>query len=249
MAIFDPGNTHVRGGVFGTRRSQDGLLKDVSAEVNARRQRYYHFSDFDHDEEVTRFTETDITAGTVALINAGNAGIMRLSNTTANQGIGSLQFTDANALLIAAAGRVITFGAGVNINDVSDADWFIGLGETDTTFMSLAGALLTPGSDNMAGFHHLVADVNTVDMVQNGAGGTIQNTDAISLPVDDTFIEYGVRITGLQDVEFFMDGIKQGETVITTAAMDTGMVPTFAFISNGNAVTMDVDYAWWSTTR
>ncbi len=249
MTSFAQENSHVRGGIFNTRRTRGGLLEGVPTTINEQRQVYTRFLDFDQNEDTTvGWVATTITGGTLALNTAGT-GSLRLSHGTANQGFGSVQFADDTLLLAPTAGKVITFGALVDISDVSDADWYIGLAETDTTFLEAAGTLATNGSDNMAGFYHLVADANTVDMIQNGTAGTAQETNATALPVDNTFIEYGVRITGTQNVEFYMDGIKQGSTVITTAAMDTALVPTFAIVDNGNTVTMDIDYTWWSITR
>jgi hypothetical protein len=210
---------------------------------------------FDEDDMV--FTQLT-GSGTGDLIADAPGGQYQIGSTTANQGCGSLQYTGAETaaegLGVPTASRVIAFEARVNFNDVDDADWFVGLGETDTTFIEAAGTIAANGADNHIGFHHLIADAGIADLSYAGTAVANQG-DATALGVaaaalsDDTWYRFGVRLEGTTDVQFFIDGIAVSAVTTSGTAFADGLVPTFGFISNGNAVTMNIDYFIMAATR
>jgi len=232
----------------------------VPIDIVSRRDVAVYFTDFFETADATAFTATEIgTADDAAVIAAEPNGVYRASHDTANEGWGSIQQAQS-ALMTAAAGRIITFEASVSITDVSDGDWFIGIGEVDTTFLSNAGALLANGADNHIGFHHLVADagvptlssagvaVANVQSTQLGSG-TDHNGSTISATVSDaTFHKYGIRLVGVDEIEFYFD-----DKLVHVRTSDDDfaepMAITFANIANGTEQAMDIDYVFASSTR
>jgi hypothetical protein len=168
--------------------------------------------------------------------------------------------------------RIISFGAMVSISNYDISDFFIGLMGVDTTPMAATGLLTTTGFDNGVGFHHLVhantqggltgPDGNAVRYASAGTAvanyqGTLSTSStatggAQALPadaaVDGIFIEYGIRIIGTSQVEFYMNrALRHRRTM--SAVLASTLVPTFCFISNGTTNTMNIDYVWASQTR
>lgn len=121
--------THWKGPLLGS----SGLFKDMPANslsIQNASVLYLDFlSQFDEDE----ITLTTITSGTGDLIADVANGVYRLEATTANEGLGSVQFANADnaseGVAVPLAGRQIAFEARVTCDDWSDCDWFIGLGE------------------------------------------------------------------------------------------------------------------------
>lgn len=243
-------NTHVQGSPI---------------DLVSRRDTMTYFTDFLSVSDASAWTATEIgTCDDAAVVNDGLNGIYRATHDTANEGFGSIQPIGAGnpaGYLVAAAGRVIVFEARVSITDVSNGDWYIGLGEPDSTFLSLAGALLDVGGDNHAGFHHLVADAGVPTL--SAAGTALANVESIeygagvsragyTLPVptltDATYHKYGIRIEGTTSIEFYVDDYLVGIQELATA-FDTEMCPTFANIANGTEQAMDIDYVLVTQTR
>lgn len=222
--------------------------------------------DFQRVEEIDDWVGTEIgTSGTFAITAGAPNGILNLSSTTANEGYGSFQFSSSGvanqgAFITAAANRIVCYEVRVAIDDVDDADWFIGIGEVDTTFISLAGALLANGADNHVGFHHLIADsgvptlsssgtaLANVDSTQLGSGINRFGSTVSFTIADTTFHKYGIRIVGTAGIEFYIDDILVHVRTSGTV-FDTAMTPTFCMIANGSAVDMDIDYVMVATTR
>jgi len=216
-----------------------------------------------------------IVSGTADVAANVPNGIFRLAATAVNEGVGSAQtagsaavaFAPAQAYLTASVAdaldrslnRLIAFGVRASVSDFSNCDWFLGLGGQDGTFMDATGVLLTTGGDNHVGFHHLLADGNDVRLSSAGAG--VANTQATLLSaaqvpravpndaaVDGVMFEYGIRIVGTQDVEFYINRTLRHRRRMANALAST-LLPTFTLIANAAAITYDIDYYWVSQTR
>lgn len=254
-------------GIFGDSRSANGLLQGVPSELVSQRDRAGAFWHFIKDEEIDSFTVTNITSGTAAILAASINGAMRLTATTQNQGLGSVQVaaSSAGAFLTPAAARTtpgftdqpreIFFEVGVTLSDVDNFDWFIGLGEVDTTFMSNAGALLANGGDNHVGFHHVLADAGVpaysycgVAVANVARTAFTAGSEASATVSDATYTQLGLKIIGTSTVEFWVDGVIRHRQTIANALAEP-LTPTFCLIADGDAETMDVDYLLVAQTR
>jgi hypothetical protein len=271
-------------GIFGDTKSGGGLFRGLLAvnataggantkvagtpgDAIARRQTGVMFHDFIDNNDIIQYVVTNITSGTAVTSANSVNGAMLLTAATNNQGLGSVQFDDASvdnaaAFITPAANRVIVFEASVAINDVSQCDWFVGLGEVDTTFLTSAGALAANGADNHAGFHHLVADAGVptlssagtalanVDSTQLGAGTNQAGHTLSGTMADATQHKLGVRIEGTSGVEFYLDdALVHTRTSSTIFDVTAPMTPTFCLIGGLASADMTVDYCLVAQSR
>jgi hypothetical protein len=266
--------THFENPILGSK----DLYEDVPVDILSRTQRFAYFVDFvepDTDSTAGMMNVTTIVSGTGAVVANSVNGIFRLSNTAVNEGIGSAQAVSSAGVSFAPSqgyltpsttdaldgspNRMISFGARVSVSDYSNCDWYVGLGGQDGTFMDATGVLLTTGGDNEVGFHHLVATANDTRLISAGAGVANQQVTLLSnaqvpraIPadaaVDGVMFEYGIRIIGTQDVEYYINRTLRHRRRMANALAST-LVPTFCMISNAAAITMDIDYFWTCQTR
>jgi hypothetical protein len=251
--------THFEGPILGSDRSGGGLWDDLPIICSNVASAHVLINDFQTQFDEDDMVFTQLTgSGTGDIIADAPGGQYQIASETINQGCGSLQFTGAETaaegLGVPTAGRIIAFEARVKFSDVDNADWFVGLGETDTTFIEAAGTLAANGADNHIGFHHLLADAGIPDL--SYAGTAVANiadatrvgkiTAALS---DATWYRFGVRLEGTTRMQWFLDGKACSPVTISGTAFADGLVPTFGFISNGSAVTMNIDYFVMAATR
>jgi hypothetical protein len=245
-------------------------------DIRSRVERSGFFLDFIKGDDVDDFSVTNITSGTATSPQVATNGRLVLNATTANQGLGSVQMANganggAGAYLLASSAalqaelegrygqRLISFGVGMYINDWSNADWFVGLGEIDTTFMLADGTLAANGGDNHVGFHHLLADGE--DLRMTSAGNALANTEVTLLSAgnaqpqtrvaadnDGQFVELGFKIRGLNQLEFYVDGVLRHRRQMSNN-LDTVMTPTFTMIANGGLILLHIDYLWAFQSR
>lgn len=169
--------------------------------------------------------------------------------------------------------RIISCSARMNSSDFSASDWFFGLAGFDTTLMGTTGALLTTGADNCVGWQHAGesltqggvsgTDGNDVRMVS--AGGGVANLEATLLSagnvapvpapanaaVDNVFIEFGFKIIGTRNVEFYRNGRLVHRRLMSNA-LASGMVISFANVNVGGAGGQNIilaDYVMASASR
>ena len=241
------------------RASGGGMFEDAPIDALKGRSPSLYYKDFlDVNDFVsgTNWTVTNITSGTAA-IGAETNGNIRLAATTDNQGLGSVQHGAAASTartLVPAASTICIFEARVAHSNWSEGDWFIGVGEYDTTFMGADGALTANGGDNHAGFHHQVADDTSFNL--SVAGTALANTQnptglgtAAGALTDDQYYRFGFRINGVGLIRFYIDDVPVSEWTSLTADFAEPLTPTFCMIAEGAALTMDVDYVLASQTR
>jgi hypothetical protein len=205
--------------------------------------------------------------GTAVTAASSPNGYMTIDSATQNAGP-VVQFDDntvdnAAAFIAAAANRVIIWEARLSIDDIYTCDWFVGIGEVDTTFMSAAGAITANGGDNCAGFRYLLSGATGIaDMVNCGTALANIDITALGSGVDyggrtlssptlaaSTKISFGVRIEETNRVEFYINSQLVGVQT-STAAFDTAMTPTFCLMNDdGVGSTMLVDYVMVAQTR
>ena len=218
------------------------------------------------------------TAPAIITSPVNNGGFLRVTSDGVDaQGLGSFQ-TSVSTMLVSTAAqadgtskRVISMGTRLKVSDWSASDWFWGLADFDTTLMGTTGLLLTTGADNFVGFHHIVdavaqggitgPDGNDVRLAS--AGTAVANYQATLLSaaqvpkavptdaaIDGVVVELGLRLIGNNVVEYYVDGRLRHRRLMSNAfAASLTLCPSFAHVSNGSTVNMDVDYVWWCTTR
>lgn len=217
------------------------------------------FTDFTVATDQSEMVTTDIGSVTTETIEFGAAGgrVGLWTHDTANEGFGSIQ--QALWGFTAVAGRTIVFEASVSNADWTESDWFIGFGEVDTTFMSLAGALAANGADNFVGFTSLdtsatvtlssagIALANRQDTTL-GEGVDYNNSTVSQTLTDATFHQFGIRIEGTTGIEFYVDG-KLVHVRTSDDAFAEIMVPTFTMLAGGAENAFNIDWFNMAATR
>jgi hypothetical protein len=159
---------------------------------------------------------------------------------------------------------VVSWEAKGYLNLALDSNWFIGIGETDPTFMLASGVM---DVDNYMGFLH-VEDATTVSLVQSGtaAANEIIVTPLIPLwtPADASLTKrrLGIRIEDNDKLYWYVDGAMVGYIQIgdddsvgtTSVAFDDAMCSTLCLTNNndaggGGAATMTIDYIFGQVSR
>jgi hypothetical protein len=260
------GKTSFTGPILGNADSGGGVFRDAPIELVNKFSNQAYFNDFisqsDFQDDVTAGSHpdwTDTVIGTVTatpdIVTVNGMSLLDIEGDVAAEGH---VLQHVNEAWQASAGRVITFEAVVGQTDGNDCDWFIGIGETLTTFMGTNGTL-SGSAVNYAGFHLLGSDADgIVDCVAKGASGAelaagVANTVAladstITTGVPVNFHRYGVRITGVSTVEFFFDGRKvQGGSVAVD--FDDASAITLCAVSGAANGSTYVDYVATSQTR
>jgi hypothetical protein len=203
---------------------------------------------------VTKAIATEIGTVDDATIEAGTAGggVYVSTHGTANEGHGSIQL--ASCGVAPAAGRVIACEISMSTTDITESDWFVGLGEVDTTFMAATGVLAVNGADNFVGYHSLDT-TNVINLSSAGvAMANRQDTlfsalaSAPTVPGDLEVHLYGFRIEGLNKIEFYYDGVKVLSRISDDDFAEI-MVPTWANLAGGAENRMEIDYVLYNATR
>lgn len=238
---------------------------NLPADLLGRRDFVFHWLDFHDDDEVdttNRWTLTQLTgvAGTFDKVDDAPQGLAVLDvvGTTLNHGVqiqhdavgrgGELYYPGTGE------SHIVGWEARGSMNLALNCDWFVGIAESDTTFMTAAGVLT---GDNYMGFHH-VAGSTVVRLVQCGtavANGVVLANPLRSLwtPEDgDTEKRrLGLRVENHTDLFWYVDGILVGRTYVgategagTVVAFDDGMCHTVCLVNgddgaDGAAATID----------
>lgn len=188
-------------------------------------------------------------------------GYFDVADTTNNHG-GQFQFTAA-----ASAGEfiapyyhdLICFEYYVHIYKNLTTDWFIGIGNTDASFLGFADGLIT--GTHYIGFHHLVDD--TQIRLAIGNGGTdlytaITPTTALTNGIS-SFTRYGIRMEANNRFHWYIDDVWVGTMTVgdavtggTVEAFDDGDELCYTFASVNDTDTQgrfEIDYIASNITR
>lgn len=260
--------SHWEAPILGSDKAAGGLCEEAPTLLQTARVRSHNFLDFINQADLATLTATQIGVGGAFTQLAVANGLIRAASTIVDEGWGSIQAgSGAQTYLVPTlvdtvdglANRIISFEARCSLLDWSDCDWFIGIGGLDTTFMQTTGVLLTTGADNHVGFHHLLADGNDVRL--SSAGAAVANTQVTLLSaaqaprpvlanaaVDGVMNTFGIKVTGTQDAEFYLNGMLRHRRRMANA-LAASLTPTFTIIANATLINMEIDYFWTSSTR
>ena len=270
--------THWKGPLRSGDQAGGGLLEDIPADVLAHREESVYFNDFlNADRHLNLTTEWEaVDVGTVTVdpstfIRAGVAnGVLRMIADATDGDGNSLQATfptggvEGNALVPLAASdpdpaRSIVFEVKVTHSDWDDNHWFFGIMEdaAGTAVLDTNGDMA--GSLEYLGFHHngdddgdgiprlvLAGGNNTPE---TAAAGTGSSSSAIAAPTDASSRRFGVRLTGTDGCEWFVDG-KRVARATAASAFTAPLYIAFGAVNNGAvADTVDIDWVLASQTR
>jgi len=253
------------------RAGDVALFANTGSEIHNFREFVTHYLDFHEDDDIsvtTRWTLSSFTGvGTLTRTDDTPQGLAVLATGAATNSHGvQIQETDSNAQgemynPLVTQSHIVAWESRGSMNLTLEADWFIGIAETDATFMSAAGVL---SGDNYIGFHH-VQDATTVSLVQCGTANANKVTVAASVPLwtpadaSTTKRSLGVRIEANNSMRWYVDDVEVGRTEVglaetggTVVAFDDAMCSTFSLFNNSAAsaqATMTIDYIAGQVSR
>lgn len=191
-----------------------------------------YFNDFD------LFTASDWIITTVEagagsateVIEDEDGGVLLLTNDDADDDSDFLQLT--NETFKIATGKKLFFKSRLKISDAIQSDFIMGLQITDTTPLDVTDGIFFRKDDGDANLDFVVEKNNTAT-----------TTAAIATIVDDTYLDIGFVYNGVDAVEFYVNNVRLGTSVITNLPDDEELTISFG-IQNGEAVakTMSIDY-------
>jgi hypothetical protein len=210
----------------------------------------YHtyFNDFDEYVVTSRWVETKVGAGTVAIADDDN-GVLLITNAAADNDSVFLQKIGESFLF--SSGKKTFFEARFAVSDATESDWIMGLIVTDTTPLAAGGDGATDGIF----FQKDDGDTNIDFYVQKDTTtGQLTTTAITTASAAATFMRLSFYFDGKRYVQVWKDGVELAQVDLTTTLAtylpDTELTLTFG-IQNGEAVakTMTVDYIFAAQER
>ena len=234
-----------RGGLLGKDRTR---LCQFSPPTFARMQfgNFSHFcgpQEYEDTSTLDGWTSTLVGVSTLNLIDRVGGWLQLLGAGLENDGVNMQQEHES---FLPAANRDIHFGCSIEMIDVTESDFFIGLATTDTT------CIATPPND-LVGFWTHDGDANLDFQAQSTAGGAIGAVDTGVDLVDNTTIELGFTIHGVTDVHTYINGaadttFELGATFVAANIPAVEMGLAFAFLS-GEGQPNDLKIDWYSIVQ
>lgn len=190
------------------------------------------FDDFD------KYTATDWTITTTeagagdaaeALANA-DGGILTITNDAADDDHDFFQKPGESFKFV--AGKKLWFKARFKVSDATQSDFVMGLQITDTSPLAVTDGVYFRKDDGDAYLDFVV--------IKNSTATT---ATAVHTVVDDTYLIVGFYYNGVDAIEYYIDDVKTGTSVVTNLPDDEELTISFG-IQNGEAVAkvMSVDY-------
>jgi len=186
-----------------------------------------------------KYTATQATAGTFAAGTAdeGGTALADCNSTTVTQGI-NVQLN--SALFKPQANADIWFEARVKAADIATGPEFaLGLANIDTTVIASSAVSTTD--------HVMFTSVtdNGILLGSSEKAGTAASSNAVHTLVEDTWVRLGFKISGVDKVEWYVNGVKDATTVATANVPIVVLVPTLVCQSDGTTDSI-VHIDWWS---
>lgn len=185
-------------------------------------------------------------APTIVIADAEPGGLLLITTgANANDFVSCQMNGEAWAV---AALKDIYFEIRLKVDDANDTQWIVGLCSTDTTGTTVGPVLDSVGSaGSMIGF---VQDGDTavdIDILcQNG--GTATQADSLINIVDNVFITLAFRVSGIDQVEYFINGVSVG-TSTTNIPSGDALTLTMEVHSPTASSTLEVDYILCAQAR
>lgn len=259
------GKTAFSGPVLGDFRALGGAGELKPIEFTGRADNVFYWNDFltvaDYNA-TDDFSLTQVSANGSADFTTSETGVLRLAVEAANDGPiiqldgnstgNNLGITPAAAV----AGTSVASDAmcvfRIACRDADATDFFVGFADNPASEVLTAAGALT--SDNHAGFHLLDANDGVILFSAAGTADTSAlTTTNITTLSDDTFVELGVRVTGVNRARGYLrvagGGWRKVADITTTNNYDGRMFITMAAVGVGSGDDLDVDYIGFSKLR
>ena len=178
------------------------------------------------------WTVTETNAGaTQALAVAAPTvgGVLLITNTAVENDAVSMQKVGHS--FTPTAGTNIWFEAVFQNSSATQCDWLVGLVATDTTPLSNANGIYFRKDDG-----DLLIDFET------NASSVVSTETGVGTDADATYVRVGFKVTGTSLVEYYVNGIKQGEFNTNIPTVPLRVTVHFQDGDGAGAKTMSVDY-------
>ena len=187
-----------------------------------------YFDDFD-TYTAADWTVTETGVATQALANE-DGGVLLVTNAAADDDASFSQKVGESFKF--EAGKKLWFEARLKVSDATQSDWVVGLQITDTTPLAVTDGVYFRKDDGDANIDFVV--------IKNSTATT---ATAVSVNVDATYVRLSFYYNGVDEIVYFVDGVRQGKSVTTNLPDDEELTISFG-VQNGEAVakTMSVDY-------
>lgn len=194
-----------------------------------------YFTDFD-TYLAADWVVTETGVATQALTDA-DGGVLLVTNAAADNDASFSQKVGESFLL--KTGKRTIFKAKFQVSDATQSDFIAGLQITDTTPLAVSDGVYFQKDDGDADLDFHVTK-----------NGTSTSATAIATVVDATDIVVGFYYDGKVGIEYFVDDVHLGTSVLTNLPDDEILTVSFG-IQNGVAVakTMSVDYIFAANER
>ena len=196
---------------------------------------HIYMEDFDY-YTAADWTVTEVGAATQALNNE-DGGRLLITNAAADDDASFNQKVGESFLF--ATGKKLWFDCLIQVNDVTQSDFLIGLQLTDTTPIDVTDGVFFIKRDGFT----------TVDLLVE-KDNTATTTSAVATMVNNTDIRLSYFYNGIDEIKVFVDGAHVATSVTTNLPDDEVLAISFG-IQNGEAVskTMTVDYIMAAKAR
>jgi len=187
-----------------------------------------YFNDFD-TYLAGEWVVTEVGVATQALANEDN-GVLLVTNAAADNNSSFSQKVGESFLF--ETGKKLWFEARMKVSDATDSDWIVGLQITDTTPLAVTDGVYFRKDDDDANIDFVVIKDSTAT-----------TASAIAVNADATYVRLSFYYDGVDEIVYFVDGVRQGKSVTTNLPDDEELTISFG-VQNGEAVakTMSVDY-------
>lgn len=217
-----------------TNVGEDSIFADIGQPVGPRYHTY--FEDFDY-YTAGDWTVTETDAAATQALTDGDGGQLLLTNGNTDDDLLALQKVGESFLF--ESGKRLFFESRFKVSEATLSDVVMGLQITDTTPLDVTdGVFFISGNGDTA-----------IDMVVE-KNNTATTTSGVGNLADDTFITLGLYYNGSDKIEYAVNGVVGGASVVTNLPDDENLTVSFA-LQNGNAVanTMTVDYVYVAKER
>jgi hypothetical protein len=183
------------------------------------------------------WTVTETDAGATQALTDGDGGLLLVTNTAADNDLVGIQKKGESFRF--ESGKKMFFEARFKVSDATQSDLAIGLQITDTTPLDITDGVFFIKADGSTSVSFLVEKNNTAT-----------TTTAVATMADDTFITLGFNYDGGSVMQYCVNGVVAGTSVVTNLPDDEDLAISFA-LQNGEAVakTMTVDYIFCAKER
>lgn len=169
-------------------------------------------------------------ADAITCADDGVGGLLSIVNNAANDDAIEMQMNGEAWQL--ASGKDVVFEVRMKIDDVSLADWFVGLSITDTTVLG--------GVTDRIGFEcpDATGDIDAISEKDSSQTTTDSSKDL----ADDTFVVLRFETSGTGTVRYYVNGALVAKHT-TNIPEDEALTPTICIRNaSGAARTMTLDY-------